>query len=129
MGVPTVVIATRDRRERLLATLARLQALPEQPPVVVADNGSTDGSVAAVRERFPRVKVIAFSREKGSAARTIAVETAQTPLVAFTDDDSWWEDGALTRAARVFDDYPALGLLAARIIVEPDGRLDPTCAA
>jgi hypothetical protein len=35
----TVVIATRDRRASLLATLERLAALPERPPVVVVDNG------------------------------------------------------------------------------------------
>jgi hypothetical protein len=34
---PTVVIATRDRRERLLAGLSRLQALPERPPIIVVD--------------------------------------------------------------------------------------------
>ena len=28
----------------------------------------------------------------------------------------------------MFDAHPTLGLIAARIIVEPDGRLDPTCA-
>ena len=51
----SVVIATADRREQLLHTLARLMALPEQPPVIVVDNGSVDGSAAAVRAAFPRV--------------------------------------------------------------------------
>jgi hypothetical protein len=40
----TVVIATRDRRDELLTTLGHLRALPERPPVIVVDNGSTDGS-------------------------------------------------------------------------------------
>ncbi len=124
--LPTVVIATRDRRERLLATLAHLDSLVESPAVVVVDNASSDGSAAAA-SRFPRVKVIEAQADLGSAARTLGVETADTPLVAFSDDDSWWAPGALRHAAELFQVHPRLGLIAGRIIVEPDGRLDPTC--
>jgi N-acetylglucosaminyl-diphospho-decaprenol L-rhamnosyltransferase len=120
---PTVVIATRDRRERLLATLDRLEALDEKPPIVVVDDGSSDGTAEAVARRG--VNVI---RNDGGSARTRGIEAAATPLVAFTDDDSWWEPGALTLAAAHFAAHPRLALLAARIIVEPEGRLDPTCA-
>jgi GT2 family glycosyltransferase len=127
--LPTIVLATRDRRERVLATLARLDELAERPRVVVVDDASTDGTASAVRGRFPDVTVIASRQDIGSAARTVGVEAAETPLVAFSDDDSWWAPGALRRAVEVFDAYPRLGLIAARILVEPDGRLDPTCAA
>jgi N-acetylglucosaminyl-diphospho-decaprenol L-rhamnosyltransferase len=125
---PTVVIATRDRRERLLATLARIAELPERPPIVVVDNASRDGTSAAVARRHPGVELIVLARDAGSAARTVGVEAAPTSLVAFSDDDSWWEPGALGRAAERFAERPRLGLIAARIVVEPDGRVDPTCA-
>jgi GT2 family glycosyltransferase len=127
--LPTVALVTRDRRERLLATLQRLRALPERPPVVVVDNASRDGTAAAVKEHHPEVSLIKLRRHIGSAARTVAVEAAETPLVAFNDDDSWWTPGALRRAAALFEAYPRLGLLAARILVEPGERLDPTCEA
>src|SRR5688572_3086036 len=107
--LPTVVIATRDRRERLLATLAHLDSLVERPAVVVVDNASSDGSAAAA-SRFPRVKVIEAQADLGSAARTLGVETADTPLVAFSDDDSWWAPGALRHAAELFQVHPRLGL-------------------
>jgi len=127
--LPTIVIATRNRRPRLLATLTRLERLAERPPVVVVDHASTDGTVSAISERFPDLKVIQSPRNIGSAARTLGVEAADTPLIAFSDDDSWWAPDALRRAADLFKAYPRLGLIAARILVEPDGRLDPTCAA
>jgi GT2 family glycosyltransferase len=123
------VICTHDRRERLLATLGRLRALESPPPVVVVDNASTDGTAAAVRGRYPDVAVIESRRPLGAAARTLGVAAAGTPLVAFSDDDSWWAPGALERAARAFETYPRLGLLAARIVVEPGGRVDPTSRA
>jgi GT2 family glycosyltransferase len=128
MTLPTVVIATRNRRQRLLATLARLDAV-DRPPVVVVDDGSTDGTSAAVRQRFPDVSVVAGRSSSGIAPRTLGVEAAETPLVAFSDDDSWWAPGALREAVAHFAAYPRLGLVAARVVVEPGGRLDPTCVA
>jgi GT2 family glycosyltransferase len=131
----TVVIATRDRRERLLRTLDQLAGLPEAPPVVVVDNGSADGSPAAVRGRRPGdrplVEVVALAENRGAAARTVGVELARTPYVAFADDDSGWMPGALTRAARHLDAHPRLGLLAATVLVGPPGerRRDPVSAA
>jgi N-acetylglucosaminyl-diphospho-decaprenol L-rhamnosyltransferase len=125
--LPTVVIATRNRRERLLGTLGRLCSLPDRPAIVVIDNASEDGTAAAVSQAYPGVRLIEATDEIGSAARTLGVRAAETPLVAFSDDDSWWAPGALGRAADAFRTYPRLGLIAARILVEPDGRLDPTC--
>jgi N-acetylglucosaminyl-diphospho-decaprenol L-rhamnosyltransferase len=124
-----VVVATRDRRDTLLATLDRLVALPARPRVIVVDNASADGTAAAVRARHPEVDVIALPRNLGAAARTAGVRVADAPFVAFADDDSWWEPGALRRAAEHLAGHPRLGLLAARILVGDSGRLDPTCAA
>ena len=124
----TVVMATRDRREQVLVTMGHLHALPERPPVVLVDNGSTDGTAEAVERAFPDVVVLRPGRNLGAVGRTLGVEAARTELVAFADDDSWWAPGSLARAARLFDDHPRLGLLAARILVGPQERLDPVCA-
>src|SRR3954471_19774920 len=123
-----VAIATRERRASLEAVLERLLALPERPPVVVADNGSCDGTPAAIRARFPAVEVLELGENRGAGARNAAVRALDTPYVAFSDDDSWWAPGALDRAAAHFDRNPRLGLLAARILVGSDERLDPVCA-
>jgi GT2 family glycosyltransferase len=123
-----VAIATRDRRDSLLHTVDRLTALPERPPVVVVDNGSTDGTPAAVGAAHPDVPVIEARRNLGAAARTLAARALDTPVIAFSDDDSWWPPGALERAASLFQRHPALGLIAARILVGREERLDPTCA-
>jgi N-acetylglucosaminyl-diphospho-decaprenol L-rhamnosyltransferase len=122
-----VVIATRDRRDTLLATLDRLAALDEPPPVVLVDNGSSDGTPVAVALRHPGVRIRSLGYNAGSAARNDGVRASHTELVAFCDDDSWWAPGALAKAAGIFAAHPRLGLLAARIVVEPSGLLDPTC--
>jgi GT2 family glycosyltransferase len=126
----TVVIATRDRRAELLRTVRRLVALPERPEVVVVDNGSSDGSPEAVQaEAGSRVTVLRLHRNLGAVARTVGVAAARTPLVAFSDDDSWWEPGALGLAARAFERHPRLGLVAARTLVGEERVPDPVNAA
>ncbi len=124
----TVVIATRNRRPELLRTLGRLHQLPERPPVIVVDNASADGSAAAVRERFPGVALRVLPRNAGAAARNVGVALAATPYVAFSDDDSWWEPGALARAATALDADPRLGLVAARTLTGPAREPDPVNA-
>ncbi|CAN5134542.1 glycosyltransferase [soil metagenome] len=127
-GPCSVVIATCDRRASLLHTIERLVALPEQPAVIVVDNGSSDGSAEAVRSAFPEIDVVALDRNLGAPARNIGVRRAETPYVAFADDDSWWAPGALARAADLFDAHPTLGLIGARILVGAEEREDPTTA-
>jgi GT2 family glycosyltransferase len=123
----TVVIATRNRRDSLMHTLAALDRLPERPPVIVVDNLSDDGSPEAVRRSHPRVRLIEPGENLGAAARTQGVLSARTPFVAFSDDDSWWDPGALRDGTEILRADPCIGLVAARIMVEPGTRLDPTC--
>ncbi|WP_127783591.1 glycosyltransferase [Rhodococcus sp. X156] len=125
----TVVMMTRDRRAQLLTSLAHLSALPERPPIILVDNGSTDGTAAAVRAAHPEVSLVEPGRNLGAGARNLGVQLASTPCVAFSDDDSWWAPGALGRAAEHFDACPRLAVLAARTLVGPQERLDPVSVA
>jgi GT2 family glycosyltransferase len=121
----TVVVITRDRRPELLRSLGLMTELPERPPVIVVDNGSTDGSADAVADRFPQVRLLRSPRNLGATARNVAVRCLDTPYVAFCDDDTWWEPGALTRAADVLDTHDGLASVTGRIVVEPGGAEDP----
>jgi GT2 family glycosyltransferase len=123
-----VVVITHRRRTEALAAVGRLLELPEQPPVVLVDNGSDDGTAEAVRERFPAVEVVALSANLGAVGRNVGVRRLRTPYVAFCDDDTWWEPGSLAEAARLFDTHPRLAAVNARIVIEPGGHDDPIVA-
>jgi N-acetylglucosaminyl-diphospho-decaprenol L-rhamnosyltransferase len=123
----SVVVITHDRREELDLSLTRLEALPEQPHVVVVDNGSTDGTSEMVRERHPGVTLISPGANLGAVGRNLGVEVVSTPYVAFCDDDTWYDPGALTEAADLLDAHPTLAVVTASILVEPSGRLDAIC--
>ena len=123
-----VVVITYQRREEALTAVGRLVALPERPAVVLVDNGSTDGTADAVRAHYPQVDVVALTENLGAVGRNVGVRRLSTPYVAFCDDDTWWEPGSLSRAADVLDAYPRVGVLNARIVVEPAGTEDPIVA-
>lgn len=125
--IATVTI-TRDRAAELACSLERLNALEERPEVIVVDNASRDETLAVVRERFSATTLIALERNLGAAARNVGVQATKSPYVAFSDDDSWWSDGALRRGADLLDANPRLALVAARILVGSAQTLDPTCA-
>ncbi|MFD2572038.1 glycosyltransferase family 2 protein [Spirosoma soli] len=125
----SVVIVTHNRVDTLLDTLEKLQSLPENPPLIVVDNGSTDGTANQVCTVFPAVTVLTLPPGLGCVSRNEGIRLAKTPLVALCDDDSYWAPGALTRAIQCFNDYPHLGVLAGRVLLGEEQRLEPVCEA
>lgn len=121
----TVVVITYNRRDELRRTLRAMTSLPDAAPIVLADNGSSDGSAAMAETEFPDVTVVRLPRNLGATARNIAVEQVSTPYVAFCDDDTVWQPGALTTAADVLDEYPGLATVTGRCLVEPALTEDP----
>jgi GT2 family glycosyltransferase len=119
----TIVVMTRNRWPDLQRSLPH-----HRVPVILVDNGSTDGTPGLVREHHPTVDVVELATNHGSTARNIGVERARTPYVAFADDDSWWTAGSLSGAAASFDAHPRLAVLAARVLVGADETPDPICA-
>jgi glycosyltransferase involved in cell wall biosynthesis len=93
----TVVMITKDRRNSAVHAVRMLRAMPDDVPVIVVDNASTDGTAEALAGlgALGGVTVIRAATNLGSAGRTVGVEAAASPYVAFADDDSWWAPGAL----------------------------------
>lgn len=123
-----VVVITHNRAEELARSLERLSALPEQPHIVVVDNGSSDATGETARERFPNVELVTPGRNLGAAGRNLGVARTTTPYVAFCDDDTWWSPGSISRAADLLDAHPTLAVVTGHIVVEPTGEDDPICA-
>ncbi|WP_298234296.1 glycosyltransferase [uncultured Azohydromonas sp.] len=122
----SVVVLTHERPQELERTLCHLEALPEAPALIVVDNGASPATAEVVR-RFQRAQLVCCPANLGAAGRNHGVELVRTPYVAFCDDDTWWEPGALARAVAVLDMYPRLGVLNAQVLVGPENRIDPAC--
>jgi hypothetical protein len=97
----TAVIPTYNR-EHLIARAIRsaLAALSPDDEVIVADDGSTDGTAAVVEGFGASVRLLRLPHGGAGAARNAGLAAARGPLGAFLDsDDEWFPDKiALQRA-------------------------------
>ena len=130
------VVVTWNRKQLLIGAL---DAVAEQDPapkaVVVVDNASTDGTAAAVRERFDAVDLVVSDTNTGGAggfATGVAHALADhdPEVVWLMDDDTVPHPGALAELLRAYESHrgdpdgrrPAL--VASRV-VWTDGRAHP----
>jgi GT2 family glycosyltransferase len=123
----TVVVLTYNRADQVLDTLARLAALPDRIRIVAVDNASSDGTAERIAARFPLVELVRAPDNLGAAGRNLGVARVETEYVAFCDDDTWWNSGALSRAADILDAAPRVAVLNARVVVGEHGATDDTC--
>jgi GT2 family glycosyltransferase len=121
-----VVMISRNRADEAVAAVERLLRLPEQPEIVVVDNGSTDGTADQLAVRaVPGMTLIRSDENLGAAGRNVGVRLTDAPFVAFCDDDTAWVPGSLQRAVELLESHPDLGLICGRVLVGDDGREDP----
>jgi GT2 family glycosyltransferase len=128
--VASVVVATYERRERVLRLLRALagQVGVAGFEVVVVDDGSGDGTVDAVKREaqslpFP-IRVLAQDRNQGPAsARNRGWRASSGPVVVFTDDDCVPAPGWLAAVVAGLDeaDLVAGRTMASRAAYEQRG--------
>lgn len=125
----SVVVSTHDRTEEVCRTIEHLIELPERPEIIVVDNGSREPTVLRIAQRFPLVHVVPLRRNLGAAARNVGLLHARTRYVAFCDDDTWWRPGSLAHGADLLDRHGEVAVLTGRVLIGPEEREDPACAA
>ncbi|HET8557320.1 MAG TPA: glycosyltransferase family 2 protein [Gaiellaceae bacterium] len=117
----SVSLVNTNSRELLLACLESLDGAGVE--IVVLDNASEDGSAAAVRERFPDVRVIEQRHRAGFGANHNTVIRATTGRYVFVlNEDTTSEDWGFERMVAHLDANPRVAALAPRLVY-PDGRL------
>ena len=86
----SVVIVTWNGRHHLEACLPAVEAQQDVSfETILVDNASTDGTVAFVRERFPRVRIVELAQNTGFAAGNNAgARAAGGRYVAFLNNDT-----------------------------------------
>ncbi|MBI4886426.1 MAG: glycosyltransferase family 2 protein [Acidobacteria bacterium] len=114
----SIVIVTWNGRRHLETCLPAATAQEGiATEVIVVDNGSTDGSAAFVRDRFPGVRLLALGENRGFAGGSNAgARDARGEFLAFLNNDAI-PDSTWLRALRSGIDEPSRFLLATSRIV------------
>jgi glycosyltransferase involved in cell wall biosynthesis len=79
--------------------------------VLVADDGSSDGTPGVLARYGDRVRVLHQDHRGPSAARNVCVRAARGEYVALLDADDRFRPGKLARQAAVLDARPDVGLV------------------
>jgi GT2 family glycosyltransferase len=101
--------------ERCLESLAGTET-------IVVDHGSTDGTLALVRERFPEARIVQQENRGYGAGLNAGIRVAAGRYVLIVNSDAWLVDGALGRLVAFADEHPEAAVVAPRLL-NPDGSL------
>ncbi len=95
--------------------------------IIVVDNASSDNSVEAVKEKFPKVEIIKNKSNLGFAAgNNEGVKLAKAPVILFLNPDTVIIDKAIQKTYGFLMSNPDIGAITCRVEL-PDGRLDYSC--
>ena len=108
----SVIIPTYNRLPMLKEAVDSVLAQDfEDFELIVVDDGSTDGTVEAIKRYGGRVKLLQHSENRGvSAARDRGVLYAQGKYIAFLDSDDLWLKKKLKIQVDFLDDNPHIPL-------------------
>ena len=129
----TVVVAARDEAANIVARVHNLLAShypPQRLKVLVVDDGSRDGTAAAVEAiGDPRVRVLRMQQPGGKAAAlNAAMAKVDTPLTVFADARQRFLPNALAALVAPFADREVGAVAGELVLTEPDAQGDPAAA-
>lgn len=103
----SVVIPCYNAAAWIVSSLSSVYAQAwDDLEVLVIDDGSTDESVAVVREHFPQATVLQQTNGGVAAARNAGLKAARGEWVAFIDADDHWLPGKLRAQMDLLTAHP-----------------------
>jgi len=115
LSIAIVSYNARDDLERCLTSVLASTGL-DSFEVLVADNASSDGSAAMVRERFPDVHVVELEDNVGfSRASNRLWRQARGEQIVFLNSDTLVPKTALASLAAILRESPKLGALGPKL--------------
>ena len=126
----SIIIVSFNTVRELLACLESIERATRSVPheVILVDNASADGTVEAVRARFPAVRVIANDANVGfPKANNQALPLARGEYVLFLNPDSELGPGTLEQLVAGLEEIPERAAVGPRVR-KPSEFMSPNCA-
>jgi glycosyltransferase involved in cell wall biosynthesis len=120
----SVVVTTYNQEKYICETLESVfaQTYPHYE-VIVVDDGSTDGTAAAVRSFGTRLRYVYQDNQGVAGARNTGVAQARGELIALLDGDDLWHPEKLRVQVEAFLKHPDAGLVAVDIEQFDENRI------
>jgi len=119
----SIVIVNYNGKRYLLRCIASiLKNIYKNYEIIVVDNGSTDGSLAALRKKFARnldkIKIVELKKNYGPAkARNEGVKIAEGKYLAFLDNDTQVEKDWIIEAIKLFQRDLKIGCIQCKLLL------------
>jgi GT2 family glycosyltransferase len=86
--------------------------------IVVADNGSTDGSLELLAQDYAEVRVLALRKNQGfTGACNAGIEAGQGEFLVLLNNDTEVSPEWLERVVTAFQEYPQAGIVASKMLL------------
>ncbi|MBN1593226.1 MAG: glycosyltransferase [Candidatus Coatesbacteria bacterium] len=124
----SIIIVNWNVKELLISCIESIRETAKsiRHEIIVVDNNSHDGSVDALAEGFPDVKVIKNLRNAGFAvANNVAARRALGRYICFLNPDTIIHEGALQAMIDALESDDKIGLVGPKLLNE-DGSLQPS---
>jgi N-acetylglucosaminyl-diphospho-decaprenol L-rhamnosyltransferase len=119
VDVSAIVISLNSRRflRDCLDSLVRAPWRDVSFEIIVADNGSTDGTLELLSESYPNVRVLAIGRNIGFCpAGNLAAREAAGRYFLFLNDDILIREDAVAKLVEWMDAHPDAGIIGSRLL-------------
>ncbi len=95
--------------------------------VIVVDNNSQDGSVELVKEKFPKVKLIASDKNLGfHKGNNLGIRNSTGKYILISNTDIAVKDNSIDKIYRFMEEHPEAALVGPKL-KNPDGSIQMSC--
>jgi N-acetylglucosaminyl-diphospho-decaprenol L-rhamnosyltransferase len=124
VGELSVIVASHNAREYIERCVGALAAARRD--VIVVDSASSDGTAEYIRERFPDVRVVQLTENRGyGAALNEGMGLADARYFLLMNGDAWPKPGAIEELLDFAKSQQRAGVIGPRLL-NPDGTLQPS---
>ena len=125
LSICILTLNARDYLRACLQSIAGHTAVPHE--IIVADNGSTDGTLEMLDRDFPQVRCLPGMHNEGFAVpMNRAMRQARGRYIALLNPDTLIHPRAFDRLTAFLDATPDAGIVGPKVL-NPDGSLQLPC--
>lgn len=125
----SIIIVNYNVKEFLLNLLGSLDKSLKniRSEIIVVDNASEDGSIEAVQQKYPGVKLIANNKNVGfGAANNQGMKIAQGKFIVLINPDTIVKEDTFSTLLKFFEEHEDAGMAGCKVL-NPDGSLQLPC--